>query len=127
MFFLSRIYNVLGTLKRGFRHLLGHVTHAIVVLETVVIIVAKAIWKAFIDGLALHATSEAGWSHHVLRDYRKEFEEYPDEETTLPNSHEAGYSPVSPVLLFGEPPAHPKLPPPHRMPPSWIEYDNDDQ
>jgi hypothetical protein len=126
VFLLPRKSNVSGTPNRLFR-LFGHLIRAALALEKVFIILAKAFWKAFIDGLALHATSEAGWSHHVLLDHRKEFEASPDAEPTQANCDKSGYFSASAGLSLGEPPAHEKLPPPHRIPPSWIEFDDDDR
>jgi hypothetical protein len=98
-----------------------------VALEECLTILAKALWKAFIDGLALHATSETGWSHHVLRDHRKEAEALLDAEPVQTDRDRPGYFSASPGMSFGEPPTQGKLPPPHRTPPSWIEDDEDER
>jgi hypothetical protein len=122
VFLLPRKSSASGGL-RLFRHL----TRAALALEKILIILAKALWKAFIDGLALHATSEAGWSHHVLRDHRKEVEALLEAEPAQTDRDEPGYLSAFPGLSLGEPPADGKLPPPHRTPPSWIEYDEDER
>ena len=126
MFLLPRKSGASGTLSQGFR-LFGHLTRAALALEKILIVLAKALWKALIDGLALHAASETGWSHHVLRDHRKEVEALRDAEPTQTDCDKAGYFSPFPGMSLGEPPAQGKLPPPHRVPPSWIEYDDDER